>query len=149
MSFLRPLAAIAVTVLSVGFAIVPELLGAEAGGVSGHHLRHAVLILGGAIAGVLIRPPAKDPVREHAGWLAPTVLAPVAAMLVMWPTTYDYIEAHPPFHVLEHLVILALGVVTSYAGERYARGMGWVTGALLVLMAIGAAFGYGVVFGSS
>ncbi len=146
----RLVAALAVAVVSVGLAIIPELLGARASGVSDHHLKHAVLILGGAIAGVLAcRASPEDGAREHPGWLVPTLLAPVAAMFAMWPTTYDYVESHPPIHVLEHLVILGLAAAMSYAGERCASGIGWVAGALVEMMAIGAALGYGIVFGSS
>ncbi len=146
---LRRIAAL-VALAAIALAIVPELLGAEAGGVTAHHLKHAALILAGIIAGVLAPPLAsKDDRREHLAWLAPTVVAPVATMFVMWPTTYAYVEAHPFLHVLEHLVILALAMLTTYSGERYAKGVGGFAGVALELMAIGAAFGYGVILGSS
>jgi hypothetical protein len=110
-----------------------------------HHIGHAVLIVGGAITGLLaasataprIGPPA-------AAWIAPTVIAPMLAMYFMWPSALDYLDAHPLLHGLEHLSYVFFGFITAYAGQRYVRGVGWVTGTLLACMAFSAAGFFGV-----
>lgn len=115
--------------------------------IHNHHIQHLFFVLGGSLWGLAIAravPSRSSAGPGPAGWLVLAILAPVAVMFVMWPSTYPYIEAHPLLHALEHGVLLVLGVVTTYASFRFAEPAGWLFGASLVAMAWVAAYGYGV-----
>ncbi len=142
---LRLAAAVFGLVAVVG-AVRSMLEGPEPIDVGAHHLVHAGLMLASVLSALLLaraRPDA-DRRTEAPGWLVPAVLAPLAAMALMVPTFYPYLEAHPIAHALSHLALVVAGFVTAWCGERYRRGMGIATGVLLELMAVAAAFGWGV-----
>jgi len=111
-----------------------------------HHLKHALLILGGVATALLLaratRPAAVA--SGPPGWLVPAVLAPLGAMALMVPTFYTYLNLHPPTHAVIHVGLAVTGFVTAWCGERYRRGMGWAAGVFLEVMAVAAAFGWGV-----
>jgi hypothetical protein len=88
--------------------------------------------------------PSRDTSAGHYGWLIATVFAPLAAMMLMWPSGYSWFEAHPGAHSIEHLGLVMLGFVAGYAGQRYAAGIGWATGLSLIFMALASAWGFGV-----
>ena len=113
-----------------------------------HHLLHAGLMAGGALAGILISARPRDTSGGSAFWLLPALLAPMLAMFAMWPSAYNYFEAHPSGHVLEHLVLIALAVLATTAAERYAAGLGWIVGGAMIFMAVAAARGFGMTFGN-
>src|SRR5665213_1643645 len=109
-----------------------------------HHLLHAMMIAGGALSGILL---AGRMARERGSgtvWLVVAILAPVFAMLLMWPSAYSYLETHPYGHVVEHLGLVVLGLLTGYGGQRYAAGIGWASGIGITAMALLAIGGYGV-----
>ncbi|MGC8485965.1 MAG: hypothetical protein ACP5O6_10090, partial [Candidatus Baltobacteraceae bacterium] len=114
-----------------------------------HHLLHAGLMAGGALAGIFISArPRDNTAGGSAFWLLPALLAPMLAMFAMWPSAYNYFEAHPSGHVLEHLVLIALAFLATTAAERYAAGLGWIVGGAMIFMAVAAARGFGVTFGN-
>ncbi|HET7559558.1 MAG TPA: hypothetical protein VFK80_06320 [Limnochordia bacterium] len=128
---------------------LPLILGPDPVTVPEHHLQHALLLIGGGAVGFLAYPPHS---RSGAGcgsvgWLAIGLFAPLMIMFQMNPATYAYIEIHEAVHTFDHLIMEALAALTTYAGQRYLRGLGWVTGAALELMALLAVWGYGVVIG--
>ncbi|TAM88266.1 hypothetical protein EPN42_09620 [bacterium] len=112
--------------------------------VQTHHLAHAVIIALGLALGLVIA--SARPVREERpAWLLVAIVSPLMAMLLMIPATYDFTESHPLLHALDHLVFAALSLLTAYAGEQYLRGVGWAAAVALEMMAVGAAFGYGII----
>jgi len=117
--------------------------------IKNHHIQHVFFILGGglwglALAGSLMPAGGKEPRRGRSAWLALAIAAPLAAMFLMWPSTYEYLEAHPLVHALDHGVFIVLSGLTTFAGYQFARSIGWVVGAALTVMAWAAAFGFGV-----
>ena len=113
-----------------------------------HHLLHAGLLAGGALAGVFITARARGSQVGSAFWLVPALLAPMVAMFAMWPSAYSYFEVHPYGHVLEHLVLIALAYLATASAESYAAGLGWIVGGAMFFMAVAAARGFGVTFGN-
>ena len=113
-----------------------------------HHLLHAGLLMGSALAGILVVPRTRSGSGGGAFWLLPAILAPIVAMFAMWPSGYSYFETHPWGHIVEHFVLIALGCLSTYAAETYAFGLGWVVGGAMVFMAVAAARGFGVSFGN-
>jgi mono/diheme cytochrome c family protein len=110
--------------------------------VRDHHLDHAVLMVLGAIAGLAAYRGGDD--RESPGWIWPTVLCPLLAMLLMAPSLYELVERAPWLHALDHVLFVALAFLTAYGGQRYVRGVGWASALFLETMAVVAAFGFGV-----
>jgi mono/diheme cytochrome c family protein len=129
--------------VAVLFAGLPLLRGPVELPVTQHHLLHAALLVGAALAGVLCG--RRDALRRAApAWIVLAMIAPILAMLLMWPSDYSFFEQHPAGHALEHVGIIACGFLAGFAGERFAAGVGWATGGSAVLMALLAAFGFGV-----
>ncbi len=138
-------AAAVVAALTVAAAARAILEGPEVIDVTEHHLQHAVLILGGvATALLLARARRRVSPLSHPAWLAPALLAPLAAMALMVPTFYAYLNLHPPAHAVTHVGLVITGFLTAWCGERYRGGMGWATSILIEIMAVAAAFGWGV-----
>jgi mono/diheme cytochrome c family protein len=130
--------------VTVAGAVLPPLLGAADLPTAQHHLAHSALIAGAVFAGVLFALPSRDTQVGHYGWLLTATLAPIAAMLLMWPSKYTWFEVHPAGHVVEHLGLVGLGFLSGYAGQRYAAGIGWASGLSLFAMAFASAWGFGV-----
>lgn len=137
-------AAIVCGILAVVIALVPLARGEAEIPIGTHHLYHAAAIACAALCGVLVAPTLAATNVEHPAWLVAAIGAPLGAMLLMWPSEYAWLDRHPAGHVVEHLGLAVLGFLTTYGGQRYARGIGWAAGGLLVAMAILAAFGFGV-----
>lgn len=119
---------------------------AEAIDVRSHHLRHAVLILGGAASALALAGayPRHAPHSEKPQWLLPMMLALIGGMVLMVPTLYPFMNAHPAVHVLSHFGHIIAGFVAAWCGERYRARVGWAATLFLEAMAGGAAFGFGV-----
>ena len=133
-------------------ALVPLSPLAEALPIWKHHLVHGLVLALAASAGILLahltaRTDAQEQEAGPAFWVIVSVLAPVFSMFLMWPTTYDWLELHPLAHGAEHFCFVGLGFFAAFGGERYVRGVGWVSAAATVLTAIAAAAGFGVVAG--
>ncbi|HET7379810.1 MAG TPA: hypothetical protein VFJ24_07205 [Gaiellales bacterium] len=133
-------------VVAVAGAIRSMMEGPETIDVTEHHLVHAGLMLLSILSALLLARARRDAERrtEAPGWLVPAVLAPLAAMVLMVPTFYPYLENHPAVHALSHLALVVVAFVTAWCGERYRRGIGIATSLLLEVMAVAAAFGWGV-----
>jgi hypothetical protein len=142
---LRFLIAAAIGIITVLYALTPLVRGEAELPTGLHHLLHAAMIAGAVIVGVLLYEPDRAHTdREQPFWLAFAVAAPIGAMFLMWPSEYAFLDRHPSGHAIEHLGLVVLGFVTAYAGERYARGIGWAMSLSLLFMAMVAALGFGV-----
>jgi hypothetical protein len=133
--------------------IVPLLPFVEPLPVWKHHLAHAIVLTLAAASGLefaaLHRLGQGRPAGSGSGgWLVVTVCMPLLSMFLMWPTTYAWLERHPPAHGAEHLCFVALGFMAAYGGEKYVPGVGWISAIMTVLTAVAAAGGFGVVIGS-
>jgi len=128
---------------TVAAALSPLVLGREETPIATHHVYHAFMLAGGAIAGLLLAPSA-GAARESPAWMLAVVGAPLLAMLLMWPSEYGALDARPLFHAAAHVGLAILGFLVAYGGQRYSPGIGKVMGALTVLIAFVAAFGYGI-----
>lgn len=126
------------------FALAPLVRGPAELPVAQHHLLHAVLLAGAVVGAILLERPFLRTARPSPVWLVLAMLAPIFAMLLMWPSEYSFFELHPAGHALEHIGIVALGFLTGFAGQRFAPGIGWAAGASAVLMAVLAAGGFGI-----
>jgi hypothetical protein len=136
--------------VSVAIAVTPAVMAPVTVTVPLHHIWHAGLIALGIITGLLANAGSKPSVERPAPmWIVPVVTAPMAAMYLMWPALFGYLDVHPALHGLDHLVFVGLGFITAYAGERYVRGVGWTTGILFECMALAAAGFFGVAPGAS
>lgn len=113
-----------------------------------HHLLHAALMAGGGIAGILVPARLRSAPGGSAFWLLPATVAPLLAMLAMWPSAYSYFELHPVGHAIEHFTLIALAFTATASAECYAAGLGWIVGGAMIFMAVAAARGFGVTFGN-
>lgn len=109
-----------------------------------HHLLHTVILIGAALSGLLIvrRGPAR--ITARAAWLIISIVAPLLAMFLMWPSEYSPLEKLRSAHAFEHLGLLLFGFLTAYAGQQYAYGVGTAMTLSLWIMAFLAAWGFGV-----
>lgn len=123
------------------FSLAPLVRGGDLP-TAEHHLLHAAILAGAAFAGILFASTTTPSPRRMA-WLIAALVAPMVAMLLMWPSEYAFFEQHKFGHVLEHLGILVCGFVSGYGGQRFARGIGWAAGTSAVAMGVLAAWGYG------
>jgi hypothetical protein len=144
------IAGYALLAVALGSALVPLLPFAEALPVWKHHLVHALILALASTSGILLAHigsrTAAEPSEAGPGfWAVLCVLAPAVSMFLMWPTTYDWVEHYPLAHGAEHFCFVGLGFLAGFGGERYVRGVGWVSAAATVLTAIAAAAGFGVV----
>jgi mono/diheme cytochrome c family protein len=139
---LRRILFAAATLAGIVLSLSPLVANEQTVAVHEHHLDHAVLMLLGAVAGLALYRVADA--RESPHWIWPAVLSPIVAMFLMAPSLYAVVDAIPSLHALNHLAFVGLAMLTTYAGQRYLRGVGWATGLMLETMAVVAAFGYGV-----
>ena len=140
---LRRTGACAMAALTLAAAVVPSLRPEDVP-IAEHHLFHAGIILLAVIAAVLAAGgPSHGREQGTQLWLMPVIAAPLAMMFLMWPSTYDYLDAHPLAHALDHIGLAVLGFVGAYGGQRYVRGVGVVVGLAAVGMAVIAAGGFG------
>lgn len=138
----RRIVAIVATLIALVLCLMPVITGEREIAVRPHHIDHAVLMLFGVILGLALYRRRDE--RETSIWIWPALLAPVVAMLLMAPSLYALVNINPWLHSLDHTVLVALGALTAYAGQRYVNGVGWATALFLESMAVTAAFGYGV-----
>lgn len=133
-----------VLILTVIFALAPSYRGIVEFPVRVHHLLHAVILIGAALAGLLIARRTSAPLAKRASWLVLSIVAPMLAMLLMWPSEYSPLDKLPLAHVFDHLGLVLLGFLTAYAGQQYAYGVGTAMTLSLWTMAFLAAWGFGV-----
>ncbi len=140
----RSIAATIVLLATVAFALAPLFRGAVEIPIPVHHVLHAIMLAGAALAGILFAGSLDRERSAGAPWLIVAMFAPVFAMLLMWPSGYSYFETHRFGHAAEHLGLMFLGFMAGYAGQRYANGIGWASGIGIVAMAVLGVWGYGV-----
>lgn len=133
-----------VLALTVVFALAPAYRGHVEFPVRIHHLLHAVILIGGALSGLLIARRGPGSITSRAAWLVVSIVAPLLAMLLMWPSEYSPLDKLPAAHAFEHLGLMLLGFLTAYAGQQYAYGVGAAMALSLWAMAFLAAWGFGV-----
>lgn len=127
---------------TVVFALAPLYREGEVS-VPLHHLLHAIMLVGAAVSALLIVSPVALS-RGRAIWLILSIVSPLLAMFLMWPSDYSVFERSPMLHVAQHLGLVVFGFLTGYAGQRYAAGIGVVMSLSLWLMSFLAIEGYGV-----
>jgi hypothetical protein len=137
--------AIVAGVLTVAYCAAPELRGPAHLEIQLHHLAHAAMLLGGVVTGLLAAAAGTPRSGERPWWLIVAVLAPAIAMLLMWPSTYGYLETHAVAHFFDHILFATLGAATAFCGERYWRSIGWAAGVALVLTGLLSAGGFGFI----
>jgi mono/diheme cytochrome c family protein len=131
------------TLVAVVLSFMPVITGERDIAISAHHFDHAVLMMFGAIAGLsLYRSRSGD--FESPRWIWPALLGPLVAMMLMAPGLYAIVDRAPLLHAFNHLLFVVIAGLTAYAGQRYVSGVGWASALMLELMAVAAAFGYGV-----
>lgn len=130
--------------LTILFGLTPLVIGAEEISTTNHHLLHAALLAGAAIAGILCAGNVRASRQASIWWLVAALVSPVLVMFLMWPSEYGYFETHRYGHALEHLGIIGFGFLTGFGGQRYASGIGWAAAISIVAMALLSAWGYGV-----
>ncbi len=142
MNFIRTIVGIGAALAAILLSFMPLITHEVEIAVHDHHIDHAVLMGLGVVAVLcLYRRGARPP---SPAWLWVTVLLPVAIMFLMAPSLYSDIDPQPLPHSLYHLLFVVLAGVTVYAGQRYVRGVGWMSAVVLEFMAFVAAWGYGV-----
>lgn len=133
----------AVLVTTIVFALAPLYRNGDFT-IPVHHLLHALMLLGGAVAALLLTTSPQPPLRGNPFWLVIAFVTPVLSMFLMWPSDYSVFERSPMLHASEHVGLVVFGFVTAFAGRRYAPGIGIAATASLLLMALLAIGGYGV-----
>jgi len=141
---MRTRAGYALLALTLLFALAPMYRGAVEIPIRVHHLLHAIILIGAALAGLLIARRSAPAKAAREAWLIVSVLAPMLAMMLMWPSEYSPLDKLPAAHTLEHAGLIALGFATAYAGQQYANGVGVAMSLSLWVMAFLAAWGFGV-----
>ena len=134
----------AILALTVLLALAPAYRGQAEIPVREHQLLHAVILVGAALSGLLLARRGAAATSARAVWLVASIVAPMLAMLLMWPSEYSPLEKLPAAHVFEHFGLLLLGFLTAYAGQQYANGVGIAMSLSLWAMAFLAAWGFGV-----
>lgn len=136
-----------VALLLIGVAVQSSIQGLDDRNLRLHHLEHAALLCGGGLLGLLVSrhlwPPGHDFNWDRRPWvrlvaLALLVVEPLVLMAVMIPFTSPWIDAHPPIHALEHLLLIVLGGVLGLLGYLFSPVLGWLV--VLVTVAMMAAF---------
>lgn len=142
MKVFRTIAGVGAAIVAAVLCFMPLITHEVEIEVHAHHIDHAVLMGLGIIAVLALyrrAPGAAAPL-----WLWVTVLLPVVIMFLMAPTLYSDIDPQPLPHSFYHLLFVVLAAITAYAGQRYVRGVGWMSAIVLEFMAFVAAWGYGV-----
>lgn len=134
----------AVLALTVVFALAPAYRGAADFPIRIHHLLHAAILIGAGVSALLLTRRSPAPLTTRAVWLVLSIVAPLIAMLLMWPSEYSPLDKLPAAHAFEHLGLALFGFLTAYAGQQYAYGVGTAMTLSLWVMAFLAAWGFGV-----
>lgn len=136
-----------VAVLLIGVAVSTSIQGLDDHNLRVHHLEHAALVCGGGLLGLLISrrhwPAGYSSGWEQRPWLRLAVLSiltaePLALMILMIPFTSPWVDAHPPIHALEHLLLIVLGGQLGLLGYLIWPVLGWLI--VFVTVAMMAAF---------
>jgi len=133
-------AIVAATVVFLG-SFAPPITDAVESSIRYHHLQHAAQFLVGMLVGVAVAslPAVFARIRHHPNFgIAAVIGAPVVMLLVMLPSIYESFETNDFVHLLYHVGMTLLGVVTGLG----AGTLGLVTGRLVFVLSIGMALMY-------
>jgi len=133
-------AVVAATIVFLG-SFAPPITEAVESSVRYHHLQHAAQFLVGMLVGVAVAsaPSVFSRLRRHPNFgIAAVIGAPVVMLLVMLPSIYESFETNDFVHLLYHVGMTLLGVVTGLG----AGTLGLVTGRLVFVLSIGMALMY-------
>ena len=122
-------------------SFAPSITDATESSVRYHHLQHAAQFLVGLLVGAAVAstPAVFARLRGLTSLgIALVVVAPAVMLLVMLPSIYGSVESSDWLHLLYHVGITALGVLTGLA----AGTLGLVTGRLVLVLSIGMALMY-------
>ena len=128
----------------MGYGVLVVLYSHEMTTIPVHHLLHGGMAVGAGMLAMALAASLPPRNRERSGWSIPAALAPVAGLLLMWPSKYAYLMDHPWLHLLDHLGIALCSLLAVFAAQAYVRGLGWPMLVLLVGMDAAAAGGFGV-----
>lgn len=142
MNLVRTIIGVCAAILAVVLSFMPAITHEVAIEVHAHHIDHAVLMGLGAIAVLALYRRGAQAASPMWAWI--TVLLPVAIMFLMSPSLYSDVDPQPWPHSFYHLLFVLLAAITVYAGQRFVRGVGWMSAIVLEFMAFVAAWGYGV-----
>jgi cytochrome c oxidase subunit I len=120
-------AAITALIVLSAAAFLPAVVTYSATSTRAHHLDHAAIFLFGGLLGLLAGATPlfqADDLPPRGGALTVALLAPVGMLLAMTPSIYEPLERHTAEHVLYHIGIVALGLVTGIATSRLGRVAG-------------------------
>ncbi len=120
-------AAITALIVLSAAAFLPAVVTYSATSTRAHHLDHAAIFLFGGLLGLLAGATPVFQVEDlppRGGALTVALLAPVGMLLAMTPSIYEPLERHTAEHVLYHIGIVALGLVTGIATSRLGRVAG-------------------------
>jgi hypothetical protein len=126
----------------MGNGVVVVLYSHEMTTIPVHHLLHAGMAVGAGMLAMALAACLPPRNRERSGWSIPAVLAPIAGLLLMWPSEYAYLMDHPWLHLLDHLGIAVCSVLAVFSAQVYVRGLGWPMLVLVVGMDAAAAGGF-------
>jgi cytochrome c oxidase subunit 1 len=107
-----------------------------------HHLAHAGQFLFGLALGLTLASlPTAFAVLSRPRWasdagLAAAIVAPLVMLLLMTPSIYESLDAHPALHALYHVGIAALGLVTGVGCAVLGRLTGFVVAVASLGMAV-------------
>ncbi|NNM84761.1 MAG: hypothetical protein HKL96_03265 [Phycisphaerales bacterium] len=132
--------------IALGGVLAP-LMSHDMTTIAVHHLLHAGMAIGAGLLALSLAPPRNE--RERSFWIWPAVVAPAIGILLMWPSEYPYLMTHRWLHLLDHLSIALVTLLTVYAAQAYVRGLGWLMLVLLVAMDAACAGGFGISPGAS
>lgn len=133
---------LALLAAAVVFALAPLYRSGDAS-IPVHHLFHSIMLLGAAVAGLMLTTPQGNSEGHNVGLLVLAFVFPVIAMFLMWPSEYAIFERSPVLHAGEHLGLVLLGFLTAFAGRRYTAGVGVAATVSLLIMSFLAIGGYG------
>lgn len=142
MNLIRTIVGVAAALAALVLSFMPLITHEVEIAVHDHHIDHGVLMGLAVLSVLLLYRRAAGPASPMWLWLA--VLLPVGIMFLMAPSVYSDVDPQPLPHSLYHLLFVVLAAVTAYAGQRYVRGVGWMSAIVLEFMAFVAAWGYGV-----
>lgn len=104
-----------------------------------HHLAHADMFALGCLLGLLLGAIPlfqADNLPPRGGALAAALLAPAAMLIAMTPSSYARLEQNTALHIVYHLGVVALGVVTGIGCSRLGRISGLTVFVLSITMGV-------------
>jgi heme/copper-type cytochrome/quinol oxidase subunit 1 len=134
-------AAVSAAALVFLASFAPAITDATEDSIRYHHLQHAAQFLVGLLVGAAVAstPAVYARIHRHVNLgIALVVAAPAVMLLGMLPSIYESFEGNDWVHLLYHVGMTTLGVITGLA----AGTLGLVAGRLVLVLSIGMALMY-------